>query len=131
MDRERIVRMAFDRFSNKDFAGTVKFMDPDVRVSDLLRRGRVMDGRDTVLLQWIRRFDEARVEAFVADVVGVGETALAAVCFQAFSADETAVGSPFIVASRFTFDEDCRITGLHHTPFNEVRDDIKALFHVY
>jgi hypothetical protein len=119
-------------FRKKDFAGAVTFMDPDVRVSDLLRPGRVMHGRDTVLLQWIRRFDEARVGAFVADVVeGAGETALAAVCFQAFTADDTAVGRPFIVASRFTFDEGDSITGLHHTPFNDVADDVRALFHEY
>jgi hypothetical protein len=130
MDRERIVRLAIDRFSNKDFAGAVKFLDPDARVSDLLRPRNVMLGRDAVLLQWIRRFDEGRAEAYVADVVGVEESALAAVCFQAYTADATAFGPPFIVASRFTFEED-RITGLTHTPFNEVPEDVKALFHVY
>jgi hypothetical protein len=129
MDRERIVPVGFDLF-NKDFAGAVKFLDPDARVSDLLRPRKVMLGRDAVLLQWIRRFDEARAEAFVADVVGAGETALAAVRFQAFAADNTAFGPSVIVASRFTFDED-RITTVHHRPFNEVPDDIKALFHVY
>jgi ketosteroid isomerase-like protein len=130
MDRERLVRRAFDRFSNKDFVGVVNLMDPDVRVSDLLRPGQEWYGRDAVLLQWIRRFDEARAEAFVADVLGVGDTALAAVCFQAYTADDTPFGAPFIVASRFTFDEDGRITRLRHTPFNDVRDDVKALFHV-
>jgi hypothetical protein len=130
MDRERLVRQAFDRFNNKDFAGAVRFLDPDASVSDLLRLGKVMLGRDAVLLQWTRRFDEARAEAFVADVVGAGETAFAAVCLQAFTADDTVFGPAIIVASRFTFDED-RITGLRHTPFDEVPDDVKALFHVH
>jgi hypothetical protein len=130
MDRERIVLRAFDRFSNKDFVEALKHADPDVTVADLLRPGGVWHGKDTVLLEWIRRFDEARVEAFVADVVGVGDTALAAVCFQAYAADDTPFGAPFIVASRFTFDEEHRITGLHHTPFNEIDESVKALFHV-
>jgi hypothetical protein len=89
-----------------------------------------MLGHDAVLLQWIRQFDEGRAEANVADVVGVEESALAAVCFQAYTADTTALGPPFIVASRFTFEED-QITGLTHTPFNEVPEVVRALFHVY
>jgi hypothetical protein len=40
------------------------------------------------------------------------------------------LGRPVILASLFTFDEN-RITTVHHRPFNELPDDINALFHVY
>jgi hypothetical protein len=75
MDRERVVRTGFDRFNKKDFAGAFRLLDTDAQVSDLLRSGSAMNGRDAVLPQWTRRSDEARVETLVADVValpGVG-----------------------------------------------------------
>ncbi len=49
--------------------------------------------------------------------------------FQAYTPDEVPFGTPFIVASRFRFDED-RIIALTHTPFDGIRDDTKALFRV-
>jgi hypothetical protein len=98
-------------------------------VSDLLRTDEVMQGHDAVLHHWKSRFDEAHAEALVADVVEVGDTVLAAVCFQVYDQLGAAFGPPFMVASRFTFDED-RIVRLVHTAFNEVPDDVKALFHL-
>jgi hypothetical protein len=130
MDREHVVRTAFERFNENGFAGTLKLFDTDARVSDLLRPSTVMLGRDAVLLQWTRRFDQARAETLVADIVGLGDTVLAAVCFQVYTPDEVPVGSPFIVASRFAFDEH-RIIGLTHRTFNTVQDDVKALLHVH
>lgn len=50
--------------------------------------------------------------------------------FQAYTPDEVPFGTPFIVTSRFTFDED-RIIALAHALFGGIPDDIKALFHVY
>ena len=89
-----------------------------------------MHGRGVLLEEWDRRFDEARVDACVADVVGVGDTALAAVCFQAYAPDESPIGPSIVVASRFGFEED-RISRLQHTSFNDVPDEVKALFHVH
>jgi hypothetical protein len=103
--------------------------DPDAEAADLLRTGEVMRGREAILRAWTARFDEAHAEAIVADVIEIDDTVLAAICFQTYTPEFAAVGAPFVVASRFTFRED-RIVRLEHTPFNEIRDDVKALFHV-
>jgi hypothetical protein len=129
MDRIGIVREAFERFNDRDFEGALRAFDADVQVSDLLRTDEVMQGHDAVLQQWKSRFDEAHAEALVADVVEVGDTVHAAVCFQVYDQLGAAFGSPFMVASRFTFAED-RIVRLEQRAFNEVPDDVKSLFHL-
>jgi ketosteroid isomerase-like protein len=129
MNRVGIVRKAYERFNNQDYAGALELFARDVEVLDLLRRGEVMRGRRAVLREWTTRFDDAHAEALVAEATEVGDTVFAAVCFQVYDQSGEAFGAPFMVASRFIFDGDW-IIRLEQSAFNDIPEDVKALFHV-
>jgi len=63
------VRVAYERFNNKDFAGVVELFHPDAEHADLLRHGVMHRGREAILPLWTRRFAEASAHALIYELI--------------------------------------------------------------
>jgi ketosteroid isomerase-like protein len=126
MNRGDIVRAAYQRFNHKDFEGVLELCDPEVEFRDLLSEDGTAYGFEALRQRWAERFSEASAHVTVGDVVEVGDTVIAAACYQAYDRHGVAVGPYVPVTDQFNF-RGHRILRIEATQFSVVPDEVKSL----
>ena len=121
------VRIAYERFNNKDFAGVLDLFHPDAEHADLLREGVTHRGRDAILRLWTDRFAEASAPARIYEMFDVASGVVAVVRYEAIGRDGASCGLPMIAVHSFVFREG-RIVRLEATVVSALSDEAKALF---
>ena len=121
------VRLAFERFNRKDFAGALEVFHSDAQHADLLREGVFHRGRPAILKLWTERFAEASAHALIEKMSTQGNVVVAFVRYQAYEPDGAPYGSPMLAVHRFVFRDD-RIARVDATVLNALADDTKAMF---
>jgi ketosteroid isomerase-like protein len=127
MTPSETVRLAYERFNNKDFEGVLDLFHPDAEHADVLREGVTHRGRDAILCLWTERFAEASAPARIYEMFDVASGVVAVVRYAAIGRDGALCGSPMIAVHRSVFRED-RIARLEVTVVSALSDEAKALF---
>ena len=129
MSLAEVVRTASERFNEKDFKGVVALFHPDVEWADVLQEGVTIRGPAAILKLWTERFSDADIRMLLGDVVEVAGTATAVACYLAYESGGAPVGSPLVVAHRFSF-RDGLLARADANVLDEVPSEMKELFKV-
>jgi hypothetical protein len=123
-----IVRRAYEGFNQGDFDRVLEDFDPGVELSDTLRHGTVVRGREAVRQLWRSRFGQATAH-FVDDLLEVDDAVLASVRFQSYAAHGASFGHEVSAVYRFTFEDDL-VVRLEVRTLDEVPGSVRTLFGV-
>lgn len=127
MNHVRIVGRAFEEFNRKDFDRVLEDFHPDVELSDTLRPGAVIRGRDAVRELWTTRFGHATAHFIVDQLIEVDDAVLASVRFQSYNEQGASFGHEVCAVYRFSFRGDL-VVRLEARTLDDVPDSVMTLF---
>jgi ketosteroid isomerase-like protein len=122
-----IVRRAYESFNQKDFDRVLGDFDPDVELSDTLRPGAVVRGREAVRQLWVDRFSQAAARFVVDELLEVDDAVLASVRFQSYTGRGASFGYEVSAVYRFRFRDDL-VVRLEVRTLDRVPDSVRTLF---
>ena len=101
--------------------------DPEVELSDTLRPGEVVSGREAVRQLWRTRFGQASAHFAIDQLLEVDDAVLASVRFQSYNEQGATFGHEVCAVYRFTFRGDL-VLRLESRRLEEVPESLMTLF---